>query len=209
MKNTILLAGVIFFLFITIGHCEPTTEIDKIVSELEPKIGSFPPQISSELEREFIENKYLHAKQLLDAELANKPDQIDLLYKRGHLQSMGHNLDYPGSFEGSDQDLKAVLKLKPDHEAALIDLGELYANSSLSLVAKAEILFLAAQKAHGAEPLEGAQQGLFFVYYYQGNMAQALDKAKFLTKTWPLVEKYKPLEHIAELAMAREKAKRK
>lgn len=203
MKRIIILTIAILLLFIRVSHSEPTPEIDKNLSDLEPKIGSFPPQISSELERELIEKKYLHVKQLLDEELTRHPDQTDLLYKRGFLQSMGNNLGYPTAFEGSDEDLRAVLKSKPDHKEALVALGNLYVNTHQTLVNKSEALFLAAQEVQGKEPLEGAQQGLFYVYYYQGNMEKALEKARLLTKTWPKVEKYVTLERIAKAAIAR------
>jgi hypothetical protein len=118
---------------------------------------------------------------------------------------MGHNFDYPGAWEAAERDLKAVLNVKPAHEGALLELGLLYVGTSPELAPKAEVLFRAAQEAHGKETLEDAQRGLFFAYYYQGKMSDAVAKAEFLTKTWPNVEMYQRLLSMAKEVAARKK----
>lgn len=64
-------------------------------------------------------------------------------------------------------------------------LATLYINSSFELAPKAELLYRAAQCYSDPTPNEGAQSGLFFAYYYQGNIALAYRQAALLKKLWP------------------------
>jgi tetratricopeptide (TPR) repeat protein len=186
----------IFYLLISIISAATAAVPDQIlnqISALEPKIGSYPPNIKSAAERSEVEKKYEDVKKLLDQTLKKSPEDVELLLQRGRLQAMGHNLDLPGAWNGAESDFLAILKKDPRNENAMVELGNLYVNSDLRLAPKAEKLFINAQEVHGSQPLEAAQRGLFFALYYQGRMKEALSQAEFLTKTWPNNKVYSTL----------------
>ncbi|WP_163362351.1 hypothetical protein, partial [Klebsiella aerogenes] len=79
----------------------------------------------------------------------------------------------------------------PKHVPALLVLGRLWVNSRPDLAPKAENLFRAAQCFTGEQPLEEAQRGLFFTFYYQGRMQAALQQSEYLVKTWPDDARYR------------------
>jgi len=135
----------------------------------------------------------------LDAEIHRSPSDMHLLFLRGHLQSMGHNLDAAGAWEGATADLTSVLKHNPHHQAALLELGKLWVNSRPDLSKNAEILFRQAQCESGNTPLEEAQRGVFIAMYYQGKMAEAYQQAQFLHQQWPEEHSY---TDFADMALA-------
>jgi tetratricopeptide (TPR) repeat protein len=203
MKYPVALAGIFFVFVVSAVHAESISPIDRLIAEMKPRIGTYPPVISTVSEQESVESKYGEARKLLDEAIARNKNNTDLLYKRGYLFFMGNNLGDTDAFKNAENDLKAVLKAKPDHEEAMVTLGTLYVNSRPGLVAKGETLLANAQTIHGALPLEDAQQGLFYAYYYQGKMAMALETAALLKKNWPKSEKYTSMERMALAGMAR------
>ncbi len=122
--------------------------------DLEPIIGGHPPNIKGEDEFNAVKKTYLDIKTELDSLLVKKPKDQELLFLRGHLQSMGHNFDYPGAWQGSTDDLRALLKENPGHVPALIELANLWVNSNPQLAPNAEKLFRGAQCYYGNQPLE-------------------------------------------------------
>jgi hypothetical protein len=166
------------------------------VAALEPYIGSFPPNIHSKNGLAKVSAMYDAALSSLNRALDAKPGETLLLFERGHLQAMGHNMDRPKAFEGADADLQAVIKVEPANEAALIELGQLYVNSYPQLAPRAEQLFERAQTAHGQTPLEDAQRGLFFAYYYQGQIDKASAQAESLVAHWPANAGYRRLQDM-------------
>jgi len=158
--------------------------------ELDQVIGVYPPNINSEQERKDVEQKYDAALSAVNEQLKAKPGDAGLLVKRGCIERLGHNLDRPGTFEAAEKDLLAVLQKDPKHEGALVELGTLYVNYGFELAPKAEDLFKRAQKAHGEKLFEPAQNGLFFAYYMQARMKEALGQAELLSKTWPDKKEY-------------------
>lgn len=168
------------------------------MAELEFVIGSWPPDINSEEEFAEVEAKYEQAKRALDEQIARAPEDVELLFKRGRLQSMGHNLDLADAWQGAESDLLSVLDMQPEHQSAMVELGALYVNSDITLAPKAEEYFNRAQALHGDEPLEGAQKGLFFCYYSRGRFAEAREKAEYLVASFPDVEVYKSLLRISQ-----------
>jgi hypothetical protein len=173
------------------------------IKSLEPIIGGHPPNIRSEEEFNSVKKKYEALKAELDSLLLKQPNGADLLFLRGHLQSMGHNFDYPGAWEGSTDDLRKLLKANPSHVPALLELGNLWVNSNPQLAPNAEQLFRGAQCYYGSQPLEPAQRGVFFALYYQGKMKEALKQSAYLVKTWPKKEQYRRLNEMTRTVLAR------
>jgi tetratricopeptide (TPR) repeat protein len=198
----------VFYLLVSIIPAATAAVPDQIlnqISSLEPKIGGWPPNIKSKSERLEVEKKYEGVKKLLDKALMKNPEDVELLFQRGRLQTMGHNMDLPGSWDGAEADFLAILKKDPKNENAMVELGNLYVNSDPRLAPKAEKLFINAQEVHGSQPLEGAQRGLFFAFYYQGRMKEALSQAEFLTKTWPNNKMYLTLLDTTRSVLERKK----
>jgi len=160
------------------------------VDALEPFIGGYPPSVGSPEEMAKVTAKYEAALSHLNRALEAKPRDMSLLYQRGRLQAMGHNMDVEGAFERGETDLQAVIAAQPKNTDALLALGRLYINSSPERAPRAEVLFNRAQAASGPAPLEEAPRGLFFAYYYQGQIDKALRQTEFLVATWPKVEVY-------------------
>jgi len=173
------------------------------IKGLEPIIGAHPPNIRSPEDLEAVKKRYEGLKAELDSLLTANPKDQDLRFMRGHLQSMGHNFDYPGAWQGATDDLKAILDSNPGHIRALLELGRLWVNSDPALAPNAEKLFRAAQCYQGSEPLEEAQSGLFFAFYYQGKMRDALRQSEYLRRTWPENGQYRRFNETARAVLSR------
>lgn len=155
------------------------------IADLEFKIGGFPPNIVTEDEQQEVEAQYHGLEKKLNAAVKADPDNTDLLFQRGKLRVMGHNLGVSGAWKQAETDLLEVIRRRPDHEGALIELGNQYINTSPDLAPRAERLFLEAQRVHGDEPLLPARKGLIFAYYYQGRIRDALHEAEIALKLAP------------------------
>ena len=162
---------------------------DQLIKELQPYIGAYPPDFGTKTKQD-VEKQYDAAKKQLDAAVATAPGKLEPLFQRGRLQSMGYNMDKAGALKGAEDDFLTVLEKKPRHEGALVELGSLYVNSDPAMLPIAGGLFRSAQTAHGKEPLEGAQRGLYFTCHQQGKMKEALAQAELLTRTWPNIPLY-------------------
>jgi hypothetical protein len=175
------------------------------VLALEPILGGYPPNIKNDDEAKAVKMKYQSVKSTLDGVLLKYPKDESVLYLRGYLQSMGHNADYPGAWQGATDDFKTLLEVNPSNIRGIIELAKLWVNSSPNLAPNAEQLFLAAQCFSGSKPHEDAQKGLFFALYYQGKMNAALQQAKFLTQTWPKNQEYQSYYNMTLGVVARDK----
>lgn len=173
------------------------------IKGLEPIIGAHPPNIKNTEEFETVKKRYDELKAELDGLLTSNPKDLNLLFMRGYLQSMGHNLDYPGAWQGATDDLKAVLNSNPADIPAMLQLGKLWVDSDTALAPSSEKLFRAAQCNKGLEPLEEAQRGLFFAFYYQGKMRDALRQSEYLKQAWPKNEQYQRLNEMTRTVLSR------
>jgi hypothetical protein len=163
---------------------------------LEPVIGHYPVEFKGGKDRAAVKSRYETLKRDLDKALAARPGDEKLLAQRGYLQAMGHNFDYPGAWEGATGDLTAALGKNPNDVFAILALANLWVNSRLDLAPKVEALYTAAQCNVGDRPLEEAQRGLFFAFYYQGKFQDAYRQALYLTKTWPEHKGYPTLVEL-------------
>lgn len=200
MPKLLLALAIIFFGIATNCAAEPL--MDRIRG-LEPIIGVHPPNIRSREEFEAVKKRYDDLKSELDGLVTASPKDQNLLFMRGYLQSMGHNFDYPGAWQGSTDDLKAVLNANPSHIPAILELAKLWVNSNPALAPNAEKLFRGAQCYKGNEPLEEAQKGLFFAFYYQGKMKEALMQSEYLKQTWPQNEQYRRFNEMTHAVLSR------
>ena len=162
-----------------------SSSVDEQIESLRPVIGGYPPAIETKEQLATVVASYEKVKSELDSLIAKNPNDLALLFKRGSLQQMGHNMDYKKAWNGAENDFVAILNKDPAQVQAILALATLYINSNIELAPKAELLFRAAQCYSDPTPNESAQSGLFFAYYYQGNIALAYRQAALLKKLWP------------------------
>ncbi len=180
-----IVAGLFFVSGALVLDARAAGSFEERLQALEPTIGHYPAEIKDKNGARVLKAQYEALRKDLDAALSSRPNDEKLLYQRGYLQSMGHNFDYPGAWEGATADLTAALKLSPKDVPAILALAQLWVNSRPDLAKNAEELFRAAQCYRGDKPLEEAQRGLFFALYYQGRIKDAYGQAQFLKQTWP------------------------
>lgn len=179
--------------------------IEQRISELEPFIGGFPPNVKSKEDLKPIEAEYDKIKADLDKAIRKNPEDLELVFLRGRLGVMGHNFDKKGAWKLAESDLLHLLRANPNHERALVEIGRLYVNTDPTFASKAQEYFNRAQAAYGSELLEPAQQGLFFCFYYQGRLQEALQQADLLRKKFPGSSKYQRLYEITREVLERKK----
>ncbi|HTO78848.1 MAG TPA: hypothetical protein VMJ31_03635 [Methylocystis sp.] len=180
-----ILAGIFFVSGAIVFDARAAGSFEERLRALEPTIGHYPAEIKDKNDARAVKAQYEALKKDLDAALSARPKDEKLLYQRGYLQSMGHNFDSPGAWEGATADLTAALKIDPNDVPAILALAHLWVNSRPDLAKNAEELFRAAQCNRGEKPLEEAQNGLFFALYYQGRLKEAYNQAQYLKQTWP------------------------
>jgi len=167
------------------GSQQDTKGLEAALADLEPKIGEFPPNIASDDERREVMAQYRALEKKLNAAIKANPADAKLFFLSGKLHAMGHHLDIPGAWKRAETDLLEVIRREPNRKDALLELGSHYVNTSPDLAARAEKLFLEAQRVHGNEPLLAAQRGLIFAYYYQGKVHEALAASDTALKLSP------------------------
>lgn len=180
------------------------TAIDRALAELDQVIGHYPPAITSDKQLRSVTAQYEKTKATLDKAVAARPNDPDALLRRGQLQAMGHNLDVPGAFNGAERDFATILNADPTNERAILDLANMWVNSGPEKAPRAEKLYRAVQCLHDAKPVEEAQRGLFFAFFYQGLIEEAKRQAEFLVAQWPEVKIYRDLDGIAGSALERQ-----
>lgn len=166
------------------------------VEALAPVIGTYPPRLESAALMGEVQARYRALKQELDRRLKRRPADQGLRMARATLLAMGHNLGRPGAWQGATHDFQAVLAQDPGHVQALLGLGRLWVDSVPQRAPQAEALFRQAQCLLGDTPSESAQEGLFFAFYLQGKLKEALTQAEFLHLQWPQEPKYDQLNQI-------------
>jgi hypothetical protein len=159
--------------------------IEQELHALEPVIGGYPPAIKSAAERAAVVKRYTKLKSRLDAAVTAHADDLTVRFQRATLEDMGHNIDLDGAFEQARADYTYLIDHHPGDIPALLGLATLLVNTNPTYAKGAQTLFVTAQCANGREPLEPAQRGLFFAHYYQGQMSEAKERARYLVKHWP------------------------
>lgn len=176
------------------------------IRALKPAIGHYPADFKDKQDEAAVKARYEALKRDLDKALKTHRGDERLLVQRGVLQAMGHNFDHANAWEGATNDLTAALKQDPDDVQAILALATLWVNSRPDLAGKAELLFRAAHCNLGDKPLEEAQRGLFFAFYYQGKFVDAWRQAQYLTHTWPEQKNYATLLDLGRNAAQKQGA---
>ncbi len=177
--------------------------IDQELHALQPIIGGYPPAITSTKQRDAVIKRYRTLKARLDAEVKARPDDADLHLQRATLEDMGHNIDLDGAFDAARADYTFVMDHRPGDITARLGLATLLVNTNPTYAGEAKALFLSAQCSYGKEPLEAAQQGLFFADYYLGHIMEAKARSRYLVKHWPNNQTYRQLDKTVDAVLVR------
>lgn len=198
-KKYFIIIGIIIFAFILVSLLllfftknqnkvseEEITLLDKQTSTLEPKLISYPQVLTySKDEKINLDKEWRNT--VAEAENLSKKDSnnYNLEFDMGKLYLFGHNLDEEGSFEKSEEHFKNAIKLKPDSYEAHALLAYLYVNTSPKFAPLAENEYLEARKYANKNELPNILSGLFFAYYYQGKLQNAISVADEYLKYKP------------------------
>jgi tetratricopeptide (TPR) repeat protein len=171
----------------TAGAREPAglAGIDQQISDLAGHLDRYPAHIASRKELKQVQSRLDEALKLVNRLAAKEPGNAQIKWRLGELYRMAHNIDRPGAWENSERHLKEAIKLDPKGYGAWLSLGRLYAGTNLDYAKRAELCFISAQKLYGDKVLTEAHRGLFFVYYYQGRMQEAVREADIVLSVLP------------------------
>jgi tetratricopeptide (TPR) repeat protein len=154
--------------------------IDAVLGKIAPHAQNFPPQFSSVAERKKIEADLREALTLLDAALAQHPDDPEILFRDGYANAMGHNLDFDGCAQRYFKAFDRLLELQPESQKANYYYG-------------AFLVATAARQKDGIRYLEkavtlgvtDAHYTLAFAYTVLGDKKNALLHLKEYSKLHP------------------------
>lgn len=184
------------------------------IEELRQKLTPYPPSFKDEKDKkettDKIELAVKYSKILLNEALANKfiskNTQAKILWEIGELYRLEHNLDLKDAWKNSEDNLKQAIETDPSYVNSYLSLGMLYINTDLSKASDAELLFLTAKNLTKSDfELRAAYSGLWFAYYYQFRIENALEVAKEALKKFPNDEEFLSDLKITETVLNRKK----
>ncbi|QYM78721.1 hypothetical protein K0B96_15675 [Horticoccus luteus] len=168
--------------------------IDSTLSVIAPHAQDFPPSFSSVAERRQIEAQLRELLVMLDAAVAQYPDNPELLFRDGFANAMGHNLDFEGCAQKYFKAFDRLLELKPNDSRANFYYGAFL--SATAARQKDSIAYLEKALALG---VTDAHYTLAFVYLSQGDKAKALSHLREYAKLHPdepaIVQKISEIEN--------------
>jgi len=154
--------------------------IDATLDKVAPHAQNFPPQFSSVAERERIEAALREAITMLDAAVAQYPDNPELLFRDGCANAMGHNLDFDGCAQKYFAAFDRLLELKPEDKKANFYYGAYLSGTEARQ--KDSIRYLEKSIALGETD---AHYTLAFVYICQNDKPKGLLHLKEYAKLHP------------------------
>ena len=124
-------------------------------------------------------------------------NEDELEWRAGVLYGLGHNLDKETMFEKAETHLKHSIELNPNLFDSHVELGDLYVNSGLGKAEDAQNEFYKAlDLAKNDNERAGAHNGLYFAFYYQGKMREALSAADDYLFIYPENETMRGLKKL-------------
>jgi tetratricopeptide (TPR) repeat protein len=181
---------------------EPSKEkiaaLEKELSALRPVLDGYPPNAKSKEDLESVKRDWEKAEKELLSVRNDFPRSAETERLIGELYRFGHNMDLDGAWTKSESHYKRALDLSPWSISSLVGLGALYVNTGFEHAAKAEALFREALRISSwDEPSADAYSGLFFAYYYQGRLSDAINAADEYLKLRP---SDKGIAHLLNIA---------
>lgn len=156
------------------------SSIDAELSAIAPHAKDFPPRFSSAAERKQIEARLRELLTLLDAAVAQHPDEPELLFRSGFANAMGHNLDFDGCAPKYYKAFDRLLELKPEDPRANFYYGAFLAGTAARQ--KDSSVYLEKAVALG---VTDAHYTLAFVYLSQSDKPNALKHLREFARQHP------------------------
>ena len=184
--------------------------LDKKLLYFEEIAGNYPPNIKTEDQLTKVKEEWNKTETELISRFTKSGESTDIELRLGHLYRYGHNLDIEGAWEKSDAHFRKAIDLSPDSIDAHIGLAVLYVNYDFNHAAKAEQLFKKAiELSKGQNTPSAVFFGLFFSYYYQGKLVDAINIADKYIEQNPKDEDMRRLRKIAQDVAEQAKDKNK
>jgi hypothetical protein len=169
--------------------------IDDALSKIAPHAQDFPPRFSSVAERKQVEADLRALLTMLDAAVAQYPNDPEILFRDGFANAMGHNLDFDGCAPKYFKAFNRLLELKPEDKRANFYYGAFLAGTAARQ--KDSIAYLEKAIALG---VSDAHYPLAFVYLSQADKPKALLHLKEYAKQHP--EDHGISQKISEIEQA-------
>ena len=142
--------------------------LDQVINDLGRHAKNYPPKFDTPQDKERAIKDVTMLSGVLDGILGTPPAAPDLLLRAGLVNSIGHNLDIPGTGNRANAIFLQLLEAKPDDPYANFAFGAFLGGAGRPLDALPYL-----QKALELGVSEGAY-GLGFAYLTLGNKEQAL-----------------------------------
>ncbi|MFA5264062.1 MAG: hypothetical protein WC378_09545 [Opitutaceae bacterium] len=153
--------------------------IDDDLSKIAVHAQEFPPRFASVAERKQTETDLRRLLTILDAAVAQHPDDPEILFRDGFANAMGHNLDFTDCAPKCTKAFDRLLKLQPEDKRANYFYGAFLA---ATVRQKDSVRYLEKALALG---MSDAHYTLAFVYISQGDRPKALLHLKEYIKVHP------------------------
>jgi len=184
----------------------PIDPIDKKLLYFDKIAGGYPPDIKNNDEYAKIIKEWNKIELKLLAKSKMEGESFDTELKLGHLYRYGHNLNIKDAWENSNSHFRKTIELAPSSVDAYIGLGVLYVNSDFKYATQSEYLFKKAiVLSRGQRIPKEAIFGLFFSYYYQGRLVDAIKVADNYIDENPNEVEMHRLREITQSALNRAK----
>ncbi len=185
----------------------PFSRIDPIGAKLlyfDDIAGGYPPDIRSADDLEKVKREWYQTERELVAGSKMEGKSFATELRLGHLYRYGHNLDITDALENSRLHFRKAIELAPTSVDAHIGLAVLIVNADAKYATEAEELFKKAiALSKGQRTPKEAIFGLFFSYYYQGRLADAIGVADKYIAENPTESDMQRLLEIARSALNR------
>lgn len=186
-----------------------TDPIDKRLFYFDDIAGNYPPNIHTQAELAKVIDEWNQTEKELILKSSSENESVDIELRFGHLYRYGHNLNIKETWDKSEKHFRKAINLSPSSIDAYIGLAILYVNTSPDYAEKSEQLFKKAiELSKGNVPLP-ALSGLFFSYYYQGKIVEAIEVADRYIQLNPNDETMKFLKKTAQDTASRASDKKK
>lgn len=153
--------------------------LDKIINDLSVHARNYPPKFDSENDKQRATKDAEILSGMLDTLVNNPKASPDLLRRTSLLNSIGHNLDIPGSAQKADRDFQNLLNQLPDDPAANFAYGAFLGGAN--------------QGSKALPYLEkSAKAGFTDAYFSLGMAYLAQNNTELSLKNFEIYKKYNP-----------------
>lgn len=163
------------------------TELHGIINELSPTIGSYPPKIESQVEKQFVYNQWADA--FVDAMAFNKKlgDSERVLWTGAELARQGHNIDVDNASYVAMGLLERCLRQFPNSQLCHQSSAEFYSSvrPTDTTLAKLERSLVFLRKQTAKKPQERVEEKFISLYAERGEKQSAIKQIDRFLKLFP------------------------